>query len=522
LIIPFKLTFMLRTVDSLSILPDFKQTLIAFIIAAVAGALHWHFSVDGMVNRSLSGIGAKPADEKDTLHRMFMNVIEEASVACGGRKVEPWVIPVSALNAFALSDFSGRGVIGVTEGLLAKLRREQLEAVVGHEFGHIVSGDSKMTTVTAALFGVYSLLMDGIGKTLGSNNRMRFRSRSSGGMVLFLILVYAILAITKGMSMLLNLFLSRQREYRADAISFRLTRNPLALAEALQIISRGWRGAYLNSEYLSGIFIVNPVYRALDESEGIFSDLFSTHPPVQKRISVALDMAHVNLQNLSEHIRAQQQSAQQQRAASAVVDIVNPEEHWFAAGTDGAWQGPFALEQLTAMPWFNAETWIRKDTGTRVQYAWQDPALRAKLEPDRGPSGTYACPRCATPLREALYEGVPLWHCHGCEGNLLHREKIIRILARMQQGFSADVIQQAVMLKKTGAQNKSYSPLRDESFRSVYEFACPVCSRKMRRKFYNFDYLIEVDLCVNCDIIWFDKNELETLQLLFEEQEGAR
>ncbi len=521
LIIPFNLTFQLRSIDYAGILPDLKQTLIAFIIAAIAGAAHWHFSVDGMVGRSLAGIGAVPADEKDTVHRMFMNVVDEASVACGGKKAEPWVIPASALNAFALSDFSGRAVIGVTEGLLAKLRREQLEAVVGHEFGHIVSGDSKMTTVTAALFGVYSLLMDGIGKALGSDGRMRFRSRNSGGMVLFLGLVYAILAITRGMSLMLNLFLSRQREYRADAISIRLTRNPLALAEALQIISRGWRGAYLSSEYLASIFIVNPAYRALDESEGFLSDLFSTHPPVKKRIAMALDMGHGDVQTMTEHLTAQEQAAGEQRSASAVVDIVKPEEYWQAVGADGAWQGPFTLEQLTAQPWFGAETWIRKDTGSRVLYAREDQSVRAMLQRLKDGSGTYACPRCVIPLNEALYEGVPLWHCHSCSGNLLKRDKIIRIFTRRQQGFSPEVVQQAAMLKKTREQNKGYSPLRDDSFGSVYEFACPACGRKMRRKFYNFDYLIEIDLCAYCDIIWFDKNELETLQFLFEEQDAA-
>ncbi len=67
LIIPFKLTFLLRTVDPAGILPNLKQSLIALIIAAVAGALHWHFSVDGVVGRSLAGIGAQPADEKDAV-----------------------------------------------------------------------------------------------------------------------------------------------------------------------------------------------------------------------------------------------------------------------------------------------------------------------------------------------------------------------------------------------------------------------------------------------------------------------
>ncbi|MBU4305517.1 MAG: M48 family metalloprotease [Candidatus Omnitrophica bacterium] len=519
LIIPFNLVFFSRI--SGVFLPTLKQMLIAFILAVIAGAAHWSISVNGVVARALASIGARPVDEKDIFHVKFKNIVEEASVAAGGRRVEPWVIPVSALNAFALSDFSGRAVIGVTEGLLAKLNRSQLEAVIGHEFGHILSGDSIMTTITSSLFGIYSSLMDGIRRIFESGRHTRFsRSRGGGGVYIFLVLVYLILAVTKFMSKLLNMFISRQREYRADAIAVRLTRNPLALAEALHLISRGWRGAYLSSEHLASIFIVNPVHNNLDESESFFSDIFSTHPPIKKRIAIAVDMAHINVKNMEDELK--QKSVPAERMSSTIQEVEQPEEdRWFAVDSQGQWQGPFAFGQMAAMPWITAETWVHKEFDSKVQYAWQNDDIRGLLQGNGAQHGRYSCPRCNFALKDVLYEGVPLWHCSGCAGNLVERSKIMRILTRRQQGFSAEVEQMGKVIKTT-VKHSQISTKAGGSFGSAQLFNCPLCRRPMRRQFYNFDYLVEIDLCLYCDIIWFDKNELEVLQFLYEQHDELK
>jgi len=519
LVIPFKLVFLSKHLHTAGILPNLTESLIALGIATVAGIVHWHFSVDGVVGRALASINAQPVDEKDSFHKIFKNVVEEASIAAGGKRVEPWIIPVSAMNAFALSDFNNRCVVGITEGLLARLNRAQLEAVIGHEFGHILNGDSKMTTVTSSLFSVYTVMMEGIKKIFASGRRMRFsRSRGGGAIVLFLALVYIILAVTKLMSRLLNLFLSRQREYRADAVSVRLTRNPLALAEALHLISRSWRGAYLNSEHLSNIFIINPAYRRLDEKDGFLPDLFSTHPPIKKRIGIVLDMAHTDLKGMIENLKTKS-AALQQKVSRAVVEVDEKEDRWFAVDTSGQWQGPFSLAQLGALPWVNSRTWVHKEFDEKIRYACENDDIRGFLRSGRQEQAAKNCPNCSIPLKQVLYEGVPVLHCSGCNGNLIARGKIMRVFTRKQQGFNPEVIKAAQVIKKTARDRKTYSRLRDP-IHSVYELNCPECGQKMQRKFFNFDYAVEIDFCPRCDIIWFDKNELEILQLLFEEQDA--
>ena len=208
--------------------------------------------------------------------------------------MDPVVIPTMAINAFAVSDFSGRAVIGVTEGMLARLTRAQLEAVVGHEAAHIVTGDCLATTVTSSLFELYSGMLRGFEALFrgGGLGRRRYSSaefRGGAQGAVFVILIYVLLMITKLLSQMVRLFISRQREYRADAIAVRLTRDPLSLAEALYAISYRWRGAGLPAQELEAIFTVNPVYSALDEQKGLWADMFSTHPPVADRIKVLLN-----------------------------------------------------------------------------------------------------------------------------------------------------------------------------------------------------------------------------------------
>src|SRR6185503_11744032 len=146
---------------------------------------------------------------------------------------------------FALSDFQGRHVIGTTEGVLSRLSRAQIEAIVGHEAAHVVSGDCLATTVTSSLFELYSGLLKGMELMFRGSGRSSYRSsrssgRGGGGIVAIIIVVYLLLLITKFLGYLLRMFISRQREYRADAIAVRLTRDPLSLAEALYAIGYHW------------------------------------------------------------------------------------------------------------------------------------------------------------------------------------------------------------------------------------------------------------------------------------------
>jgi Zn-finger nucleic acid-binding protein len=275
-------------------------------------------------------------------------------------------------------------VIGITEGLLSRLNRSQIEAVVAHEAAHIVSGDSRAATVVSSLSELYEESLGGVGAVLRG-------TRGRGGVPL--LLVYFVLQLTNLLSKLLRAFLSRQREYRADAVAGRLTRNPLALAEALKLISSDWHGSGAQGERLESLFIVSPRFSHLDEAEGLVSDIFSTHPPVKSRIAVLLGMAHLDEANLEEGLKN------------------------------------FKRVTPVAMAEFKAETVDQAAT----------------------PKG---CPHCKEALEGVNYEGAPILKCPHCQGVLAEERDIRRILVRKDKTFSDETQRQfKVLLDSKGKFN---------------------------------------------------------------------
>jgi len=250
---------------------NFPQTFITLGFAVVIGYSHWQYTTLNLITKMLGVLNAERLNPNDTYHQMLQNIVEEVSVATGGKKMEVVVIPTIAMNTFAIADFSGRAVIGVTEGILARLTRAQIEAIVGHEAAHIATGDCLATTVTTSLFELYSGLLKGFELLLsgGGRGHSSFRVRGGGAVVLIL-LVSILLHLTRLLSKMVRLFISRQRVYRADAIAVRLTRDPLSLAEALYAIKYHWRGNGLPAQELEAIFTVNPTFSSLDERNGIF------------------------------------------------------------------------------------------------------------------------------------------------------------------------------------------------------------------------------------------------------------
>ncbi|MFH1258643.1 MAG: M48 family metalloprotease [Elusimicrobiota bacterium] len=291
--------------------------------------------------------------------------VEEFSLSIGDRfRIETYVVDSSYLNVFAISDFKRRCVVGVSEGLLIKLNRSQLEAVIAHEVSHLVQGDSLLSSVSSSisLSGYYILdLLDALLKTC----------------------------------------ISRAKEYRADATAVRMTRNPLALAEALYIISKGWHGDHLPSEALSPIFIVNPRHSKLDEKEGLFANLFATHPPINKRINILLDMAHADLKIL-------ESSAKERVSVTEVIPISFPtvQKFWYVSN-EGKWDGPFNLVQLSQLTWLTPNTWVKGDGDDKIKPAYIDKELsdifrgNIPISPDN-----FSCPLCRQGLESVYYEGV--------------------------------------------------------------------------------------------------------------------
>lgn len=231
----------------------------------------------------------------------LVNVVEEMAIASGMPRPTIWVVPDRDPNAFATGVDPGKAHIAVTEGLLDTLDREELQAVVAHEMAHIRNDDVKLMTLLAALVGVLALVSEGVGRGLrhGSFNR-RGGARGGGGkkggagvLVVVLIVVWLISVLLAPLvSRLLALGVSRKREYLADATAAQFTRNPGALADALEKIEHAAAPTKLVKRGSAHLCIADPLGRRVTAKQGALADLFATHPPMAVRIARLRQMAY--------------------------------------------------------------------------------------------------------------------------------------------------------------------------------------------------------------------------------------
>ncbi|MBF0477851.1 MAG: M48 family metalloprotease [Candidatus Omnitrophica bacterium] len=490
---------------------SFKEMLWAFMAAALVVLWQWLVATSELMNRFIGILNAEPANKNDAYHHVFMNIVEEVSVATGGKKMEPFVVPTMAMNAFAISDFRGRSIIGVTEGLLARLNRQQIEAVVGHEAAHIASGDSAQTTVISSLFEGYNAAIAGVegmfGRTRSSSSRNSFM-----GLV---IIIYIVLIISRFMATLLKMFIAREREYRADAIAVRLTRDPLSLAEALYAITYHWKLQGMPSAELDSIFTVSPNLTPDKEGNSLTDELFQTHPPVLDRIKILLDMAHTDLKNLVEDVDAKIDHARIE--APELTNHTAPTGTWMV-NHDNQWEGPYGLQQISGLVWFRPDMWVKRMGEETVKFAYDDQDLITMFKQQHATAeGAMCCPKCHVGLGDLEYEGVLVRRCLACGGTLVGETDVQRIIIRPEVGFSDRI-------KKIGDQiDKNYEVWAGQKIdRSPANlFTCPKCANdrcKMNRMFYTAAYQVEIDKCFYCGLVWFDKDELEILQYIVEKR----
>jgi heat shock protein HtpX len=504
------LIYYMHELRGVSVAVSGRQALVILLIAVGAAGIHIAHSVKNAMAFVESDLAAEPADPKDSYHRRFAKIVEEVNVATGNKyKVRPLVIPTVALNAFSMADRGNNAVIGVTEGLLSKLTRQQLEAVVAHEMAHVASGDSMQTTVGCALFGIYAAMAAAAKIGLRSGRYVRRSGKGTGGILLLLMLVYLTLGVTQFFYRLIRFALSRERETRADAIAVRLTRDPVSLSEALYKVASGWRGIGYIKRDLAALFIVNPAVDARDEREGWLANLQSTHPPVRKRLEMLTAMAHVGVKEIEDSVRMEAERKETLR------EVTEGEEEplWMFSDKGGAWQGPFTLSQATVLGWLGPETQVKRLKSGELLKAKDEPLLQPVF--DSSVRGTKVsdldCPVCKQKMLEEDYEGVRIVRCPFCRGVLVGWRALPRIGLRTEKGFSARIKKLAEYAerdhgaKSQAAAGSGISPLK-----------CPKCGGAMKRGDYSDAYPVEVDKCLTCGMIWFDRDELETFQYMLE------
>jgi heat shock protein HtpX len=259
-------------------------------------------------NKVLWSTGAvevvQPATDKE---RQLVNVVEEMAIAAEIPRPRIWVVPDPDPNAFATGLDQGHAHIAVTQGLLDLCSRDELQAVVAHELGHVKNLDVRLMTTLAALVGSVALMHDGMGRLMGSGFRIGggggggggggSRGGKKGGVLLIALLVLWIVTwiLAPIITQLLAMAVSRNREYLADAMGAQFTRNPMALATALQKIEGADAPTASIKRGAAHLCIADPLGRRINLREGGVANLLATHPPMAMRIARLKGMGYQRL-----------------------------------------------------------------------------------------------------------------------------------------------------------------------------------------------------------------------------------
>jgi heat shock protein HtpX len=253
-------------------------------------------------NKVLWSTGAvEIVDPTTDKERQLVNVVEEMAIAAGIPRPRIWVVPDPDPNAFATGLDEGHSHIAVTQGLLDLCSRDELQAVVAHELGHVKNLDVRLMTTLAALVGAVALMHDGVGRLLSSGGRLGGGSRGGkgkgGGVLVIVVLVLWVISwiLAPIIAQFLAMAVSRKREYLADAMGAQFTRNPMSLASALTKIEAADAPTTSIKRGAAHLCIADPLGRRANLREGGLSDLFATHPPMAARIARLKGMAYQRL-----------------------------------------------------------------------------------------------------------------------------------------------------------------------------------------------------------------------------------
>jgi heat shock protein HtpX len=281
------------------------------LLAGVAMGIAWYAYRTGP-EKVLWSTGATevltPADDQQ---RQLVNVVEEMAIAAGVPRPRIWIVPDTDPNAFATGTDPFHSHVAVTQGLLDLCSRDELQGVIGHELGHVKNLDVRLMTTLAALVGAVALIHDGTGRLMRGGVRLGGSGGGGGGsggrggggkgkdlgqlaLVLFVIWVISWI-LAPIVTQLMVVAVSRKREYLADAMSAQFTRNPLALAGALQKIEAADAPTSAISRGTAHLCICDPLGRHFTDKEGAVANLLATHPPMAMRIARLKGMGYAQL-----------------------------------------------------------------------------------------------------------------------------------------------------------------------------------------------------------------------------------
>lgn len=251
----------------------------ALIMAGVMNFISYYWS-----DKIVLGIsGAKPVDEKS--NKELYRLVENLCIAAGLPEPKIYVINDSAPNAFATGRDPKHAAIAFTSGILEKLNKQELEGVTAHELSHVGNRDTLLLAVVSVLVGTIALLSDFFMRSMWYGGR---DDRDSRGNTLFIVLAIVAAILAPIVATLIQLAVSRRREFLADASGVLLTRYPQGLAQALQKISADKEPLEVANRGTAHLYIVNPLKG--QEAKAWLAGLFNTHPPIEARIKALREM----------------------------------------------------------------------------------------------------------------------------------------------------------------------------------------------------------------------------------------
>ncbi len=248
---------------------------IILIIATIITLLYVWISYYNSDKIAIMSVGAKPADESE--YRLYHSVVEGLTLASGMPKPKLYVMNDNNINAFASGRDPAHAVICVTTGGLNKLNKQELEGVLAHELAHIANYDIRFMTIATIMVGMIAIISEVFLRSLW----FRGSDREGKGNPIFIVIAIVLAILAPILVQLVQLAISRKREYVADASAVKFIRSPTGLIGALKKIridTEEPRDKRI-PKALSPLFISDPFKKNLD-------NLMSTHPPLEKRIAL--------------------------------------------------------------------------------------------------------------------------------------------------------------------------------------------------------------------------------------------
>ncbi len=255
----------------------FTMIMILAVIISLVYLVTGYYNSDKI---ALASVNAKPASQ--TQYRQYHNIVEGLCLASGLPKPRLFVMKSSNINAFASGRDPQHAVLCFTTGALERLDKHELEGVIGHELSHIANYDIRFMTLTAVLVGMIAIVSEIFLRSLFWSSFSGGRSKDGKAQIIFMIIGIVLAILAPIVVAMIQFSISRKREFTADASAVKFIRSPTGLKNALQKIeneSSQTNEKQRATKAIAPLFISDPFKRKIN-------NLFSTHPPLEKRIKI--------------------------------------------------------------------------------------------------------------------------------------------------------------------------------------------------------------------------------------------